>query len=206
MGRVVAKEKALRYLFSQLLIMYANKKFGLIESGQEVMVYLSPHTPIRQKRLNDIISDSFYRELFMNPCLSGWNEGKTKHSYMHLCHEVLSRSQLNGVAKLRDAGIIINNLVVLPNISNASLANNGTHVSMGSQMLLRMLSDPTSGFTHVHEKYVSDLVVKIVEHFLPLFVCIYSASPYRIDFWDFHPEKVLSFLPHELDYTHLRML
>ena len=206
MGRVVAKEKALRYLFSQLLIMYANKKFGLIESGQEVMVYLSPHTSIRQKRLNDIISDSFYRELFMNPCLSGWNEGKTKHSYMHLCHEVLSRSQLNGVAKLRDAGIIINNLVVLPNISNASLANNGTHVSMGSQMLLRMLSDPTSGFTHVHEKYVNDLVVKIVEHFLPLFVCIYSASPYRIDFWDFHPEKVLSFLPHELDYTHLRML
>lgn len=206
MGRVVAKEKAFRYLFSQLLVMYANEKFGLKESGQEVMIYMSPHTPVRQKRLNDSISDSFYRELFMNPCLSGWNEGKIKHSYMHLCHEVLSRSQLNGVAKLRDAGIIINNLVVLPNISNTSLANNGTHVSMGSQTLSRMLIDPSSGFTHMHEKYVSDLVVKIVEHFLPLFTCLYSASPYRIDFWDFHPEKVLSFLPHELDYTHLRML
>jgi len=49
-------------------------------------------------------------------------------------------------------------------------------------------------------------VVKIVEHFLPLFVTTYTAAPYRIDFADFHPEKVLGFLPHELDYTHLRML
>jgi hypothetical protein len=34
----------------------------------------------------------------------------------------------------------------------------------------------------------------------------YTAAPYRIDFMDFHPERVLGFLPHELDYTHLRML
>ncbi|HZF39110.1 MAG TPA: hypothetical protein VE715_09820, partial [Blastocatellia bacterium] len=27
-----------------------------------------------------------------------------------------------------------------------------------------------------------------------------------LDFADFHPEKVLGFLPHELDYTHLRMI
>jgi hypothetical protein len=53
---------------------------------------------------------------------------------------------------------------------------------------------------------VGDLVIKIVEHFLPLFVGTYGASPYRIDFSDFHPEKVLAFLPHQLDYTHLRML
>jgi hypothetical protein len=206
MGRVVAKEMAFRFLLSQLLIMYANEKFGLKESGQEAMVYMSPHTPVRQKKLNECISDSFYRELFMSPCLSGWDEGEAKHAYMHLCHEVLSRSQLNGVVKLRDSGIIFNNLVVLPNTSNTSLANNGTHVSIGSRRLSNLLQDKTSGFTQVHEKYVSDLVVKITEHFLPLFTCLYSASPYRIDFFDFHPEKVLAFLPHEIDYTHLRML
>ena len=53
---------------------------------------------------------------------------------------------------------------------------------------------------------MGDLVIKIVEHFLPLFVGTYSAAPYRLDFTDFHPEKALGFLPHELDYTHLRML
>jgi hypothetical protein len=34
----------------------------------------------------------------------------------------------------------------------------------------------------------------------------YSGAPYRLDFWDFHPEKALGFLPHELDFTHLRMI
>jgi hypothetical protein len=34
----------------------------------------------------------------------------------------------------------------------------------------------------------------------------YSAAPYRLDFADFHPERVLSFLPYQLDYTHLRMI
>jgi hypothetical protein len=34
----------------------------------------------------------------------------------------------------------------------------------------------------------------------------YSAAPYRLDFWDFHPETALGFLPHELDFTHLRMM
>ena len=45
-----------------------------------------------------------------------------------------------------------------------------------------------------------------MEHFLPLFVGLYSAAPYRMDFMDFHPEKALGFLPHELDYTHIRMI
>ena len=34
----------------------------------------------------------------------------------------------------------------------------------------------------------------------------YSAAPYRMNFRDFHPETALGFLPHELDFTHLRML
>ena len=205
-GRNVAKEMAIRYLLGQLLIMYANNKFSLKESGQEVLMFFSPHPPIRQKALSNCISDSFYRELFMNPCLSGWNNGEEKHKYMHLCHRVLSRSQFNAVLKLREAGIITNNLVSLPNLSNISLANNGTHVSMGSLKLSSLLSDSSSGYTRHHEKYLGDLVVKIVEHFLPLFVGTYTAAPYRLDFTDFHPEKALGFLPHELDYTHLRML
>ena len=53
---------------------------------------------------------------------------------------------------------------------------------------------------------MGDLAIKIYEHFLSLFVGTYSAAPYRIDFAEFHPEKLLSFLPHELDFTHLRLM
>ena len=206
MGRALARETSKRFLFTQLLVMYANECFGLKESGQRAMVYFAPHPPIRQKELNEHVADAFYRELFMSPCLSGWDKGEEKHRYMQLCHQVLSRSQLNAVAKLREAGIIVNNLVVLPNVSNVSLANNGTHVSLGSRKLGRLLSDPASGFSQSHEKYLGDLTIKMAEHFLPLFVGTYSASPYRLGYTDFHPERALGFLPHELDYTHLRML
>ncbi|HMK37511.1 MAG TPA: hypothetical protein VK463_20735 [Desulfomonilaceae bacterium] len=205
-GRAIAKETSKRYLITQLLIMYANANFALEETGQRALLYFSPHPPIRQKRLNECISDSFYRELFMSPCLSGWDDGQAKHHYMCLCHQVLSRSQLNAVAKLKDAGIIVRNLAVLPSTSNISLANNGTHISLGSARLTNALADEHSGFTAAHEKFVGDLVIKIVEHFLPLFVGTYSSAPYRLGFSDFHPEKVLSFLPHELDFTHLRMI
>jgi hypothetical protein len=61
-------------------------------------------------------------------------------------------------------------------------------------------------FTSLHEKYIGDLVIKIAEHFLPLFAGTYSAAPYRLGYTDFHPEKVLGFLAHELDYSHLRTL
>jgi len=206
MGRAIAKETAKRFLLTHLLIMYGNRKFSLMASGQKAMAFFSPHPPIRLQELNNCISDSFYRELFMNPCLSGWSKGEDKHEYMHLCHSVLSRSQLNAVAKLREAGIINSNLVVFPKTYNISLANNGTHISMGSRTLSRCLSDRSSGLNMIHEKYVGDLVIKIVEHFLPLFVGTYSAAPYRLGFADMHPERVLGFLPHELDYTHLRML
>ena len=82
----------------------------------------------------------------MSPCLSGWDRGEAKQEYMHLCHEVLSRSHINAVAKLHDAGIITNNLVVLPNTSNISLANNGTHVSLGSLELTALRANPASPF------------------------------------------------------------
>ncbi|NOY12466.1 MAG: hypothetical protein GXP51_01875, partial [Deltaproteobacteria bacterium] len=205
MGAELAKESAKRFLFTQLLIRYANLNFGLLETGQEARVYFAPHPPLRQKQLNGLIPDAFYRHLFMSPCLSGWDKGEDKHRYMQLCHQVLSRSQLNAVAKLRDAGIITNNLVVLPNVSNTSLANNGVHISLGSKILTAACR-ADSGFTAAHEKYLGDLACKIMEHFLPLFVGTYSAAPYRLEFADFHPERALGFLPHELDFTHLRML
>ena len=110
------------------------------------------------------------------------------------------------VNKLKDAGIITSNLVVLPNISDVSLANNGTHVSFGSTKITTLLKENAPDFTPADEKYLGDLVIKICEHFLPLFVGTYSATPYRLDFENFHPEKILGFLPHELDFTHLRMI
>ena len=206
MGRAIARETGIRFLMTQLLVMYANQVFGLQEHGQTAMAYFAPHPPVRQKELNEHVSDSFYRELFMSPCLSGWDRGEDKHRYMQLCHQVLSRSQLNAVAKLKDSGIILNNLVVLPNLSNISLANNGAHISIGSRRLTRAMADTSSGFNALHEKNLGDLAIKISEHFLPLFVGTYSAAPYRLAFGDFHPEKALGFLPHELDYTHLRMI
>jgi hypothetical protein len=206
LGAALARENAKRFLFTELLVQYADAAFALRAHGQRPLVYFSPHVPLRQRQINEGVSDAFYRDLFCSPCLSGWEHGEEKHRYMQLCHEVLSRSHLNAVAKLRDAGIITRNLVVLPNTSNSSLSNNGTHVSLGSERLKRALADPASGFDARHEKQLGDLVVKITEHFLPLFVGLYSAAPYRLDFTDFHPERLLGYLPHQLDFTHLRKL
>jgi hypothetical protein len=186
---------AKRFLLTSLLILYANERFCLKQTGQQAVVYYSPHPPLRQKILNNCVSDAFYRELFMNPCLSGWRRGEEKQEYMHLCHQVLSRSQLNAVAKLREAGIITHNLVVLPNTSNISLSNNGTHVSLGSRRLGALLKDSSNGFTAIQEKVFGDLAVKIVEHFLPLFVGTYTAAPYRLDFADFIRKRFWPFFP-----------
>ena len=205
-GDLAAAESARTLFFSQLLVQYANKTLGLEDSGQKCLLYSAPHAPSRQKLLNALVPDDFYRRLFISPCLSGWDRGEEKYRYMELCHKTLSRSQLNTIGKLKDAGIITNDLVVLPNTSTTCLANNGTHVSLGSRMLTAMAKDLQSPFTPATEKYFGDLVIKIVEHFLPLLVGTYSADPYRVDFADFHPERVLGFLPHELDYTHLRMI
>ncbi len=205
LGERTAREAARRFLLASLLISWANRRFGLLESGQRALVYHAPVPSVHQEELSSCISDSFYRELFMSPCLSGWNDGEAKYEYMHLCHQVLSRSQLNAVAKLREAGIIANELIVLPSLSNVSLANNGVHVSMGSRLLDRHLPC-SSDFETQDEKRFGDLAIKIYEHFLPLFVGTYSAAPYRVGFTQFHPERLLSFLPHELDFTHLRLL
>ena len=204
LGEQVARDAARRFLFTSLLMSWANHRFGLEQTGQRALVYHAPVPSVHQEALSSCLSDSFYRDLFMSPCLSGWSDGEAKYQYMHLCHQVLSRSQLNAVAKLREAGIIANDLIVLPSLSNVSLANNGIHISIGSRALDQQLR--CSSVLPAEEKCIGDLAIKIYEHFLALFVGTYTAAPYRIAFNQFHPERLLSFLPHELDFTHLRLL
>ena len=204
LGRQIAREAARRFLFTTLLAAWINRSFGLLESGQRAVIYHSPMPSVHQEELSSSISDSFYRELFMSPCLSGWINGEEKHQYMHLCHQALTRSQLNAVAKLREAGIIAHNLIVLPRLSNVSLATNGIHISMGSRLLQEQAR---AGPDRCREaKQLGDLAIKVYEHFLAAFVGLYSAAPQRIAFTQFHPELLLSFLPHELDFTHLRLM
>jgi hypothetical protein len=205
-GNSIAGEMARRFLLTHLLVEWANKAIGLEAVGQRASVNCAPHPPVRQRELNNCVSDAFYRDLFVSPCLSGWSDGEAKHQYMVLAHQILSRSQINAVVKMREAGIITNNLVVLPNTSTVSLANNGTHLSLGSKKIGSLLNQPNAGFSKHDAKRIGDLVIKVSEHFLPLFVGTFTAAPYRLGFSDLHPEKALGFLPHELDYTHLRML
>lgn len=203
-GRDVADEMAVRYLTSQLLAAWANEAWETRDDGQEVLTYFASHTPERQRVLNRAVPDAFYRELFMSPCLSGWRHGEDKHRYMHLCHEVMSRSHLNALPRLRDAGLLGRNLVVLPDTSTTALQNNGTHISLGSR---RMTAARKSGrATHAHEKVVTDLVIKVSEVFLPLFVGLYASDPVRLEFADFHPERLLGYLVHELSGSDLRRL
>ncbi len=63
MGKGIAGETSLRFFLSQLLIQYANRRFGLLDSGQQVQTYFAPHPPVRQRQLNELIPDAFYREL-----------------------------------------------------------------------------------------------------------------------------------------------
>jgi hypothetical protein len=91
MGRALGSETAKRFLLTNLLLRFAEGSFHLAELGQRPSVFFDPHPPQRMRQLNACIPDSFYRELFMSPCLSGWDQGEAKHRYMHLCHQVLSR-------------------------------------------------------------------------------------------------------------------
>lgn len=205
MGQAVAKETAQRFLLTQLLLAYSNTAMRLKDNGQEAVAYFSALPPQRQRRASQLLSESFYRKLFMNPCLSGWDDGESKHQYMHLCHEVLSRSRLNATNKLRSAGMCAGAGGVISQ-NDPSLANNGTHLSIGSLRLTRALREDHVQSLHLGEKYVGDLAIKMVEHFLPLFVGTYSAAPRRLGRAEFRAEEILGFLPHQLDESHLAML
>ncbi len=200
MGRAVAKETAQRFLLTHLLTAYANRKFLLQQSGQYCLAYFAPHTPVRQKRLSRVIPAELYRELFMNPCLSGWPQGEKKSQYMHLCHDTLTRSRESARQRLRDNGISVR-AGGLP-AADTSLTNNGTHLSLGSITLSAYFGNAAAG--PAQEKRLGDLAIKITEYFLPLFVGNYSAAPYRVDVAEFQAEHILGFLPHQLNDTHLR--
>ncbi|MBN1501588.1 MAG: hypothetical protein JW982_15630 [Spirochaetes bacterium] len=204
-GSSIASETLLRFLLTSLAVKYGNMKFDLYSEGQECEVYFSPHVPIRQKNLSRCISDNFYRELFMNPCLSGWTDGESKKEYMSLCHMALSRSYLNTLIKLKDSGILHGNMIMMPDFSNVSLGNNGIHLSIGSDFLSKEIRKGSVINEH-HEKALGDLMIKIIEYFLPLYPGYYSSAPYRTPQKEFRPEKRLGFLPHELDNFHLRNL
>ena len=204
-GKAVADETGKRLLLSQLLLQYAGTALGLGATGQKPIVYMAPNSPMRQTELANHVSDAYYRELYINPCLSGYRYGEEKARYMEHCHEVLSRSSLHAIKSLQDAGVITRNLIVLPKNSTASLSNNGMHISIGSRRLREAVINPTVDFGATQEKYIGDLSIKIIEHFLPLFAGIYSGAPHRLDFSDMHPESVLRYLPHQLAHRHLRM-
>jgi hypothetical protein len=203
-GRAVARENAQRFLLTQLLAAYANEKFELRASGQELSIYAAPNPPARLKGLSRLLPADAYRDLLMNPCLSGFQDGASKRTYMHVCHETLSRSRMHAGARLMEAGIMKPH-VVESMVCDTSLLNNGTHLSLGSLQLgeyLRAQPQPTAV---AEEKYLGDLATKIVEHFLPLFVGLYSAAPARLAPADLRPERALGFLPHELGSAHLRL-
>lgn len=201
LGQAVAQENAQRFLLVQLLAGYANLRFGLHDGGQALSVYGAPNPPQRLRQLSRLLPADFYRELFMNPCLAGFDDGAAKRGYMRLCHETLSRSRQHARARLVAAGIG-RSAAVESLVCDTSLLNNGTHLSLGSRLLSAAYANPEGAAA---EKYLGDLVAKIVEHYLPLFVGLYSAAPARLAPAEFRPERALGFLPNEIGAPFLRL-
>jgi hypothetical protein len=201
LGREVARENGLRFLLVQALTCWANSKFGLTSTGQELQVFASPNPPERLKAFARTVPAEVYRRQLMNPCLSGFADAEGKASYMQLCHETLSRSKLASLGHLRRAGLgFPRTISQFP--CETSLLNSGVHVSLGSRLLTNYARSGANG--DAHEKWIGDLVSKIFEHFLPLFVGTFSAAPTRLPFSPLRPEQSLGFLPLELAPAQLR--
>ena len=200
-GAAVAGENAQRFLLIQLLAAYANRYFGLEDSGQRLSVYGAPNPPQRLRQLSRLLPADFYRELFMNPCLAGFGDGAAKREYMRLCHATLSRSRQHAHARLIGAGIA-SSRVVERLVCDTSLLNSGVHLSLGSRHLGEACATADG---RLAEKYLGDLVIKLVEHFLPLFVGLYSAAPARLASSDLRAERALGFLPNELSAPFVRL-
>lgn len=64
LGRDVAREKSKRFLLSQLLTIYANRRLGLEANGQRAMIYCAPHPPAsetaQQRYLRCILPRALY--------------------------------------------------------------------------------------------------------------------------------------------------
>lgn len=201
-GRAVADETAMRFLLAQALVEYANTHFGLRAHGQTLRLYSAPNPPRLLRRFAAVVPVEQYRELLLNPCLSGFTDGERKFAYMRLCHATLSRSRAKAVERLIATGIAPAANPLAFNC-DTGLLNNGVHVSVGSHALAAAASriDGT-----IAEKNHADLAAKIVEHFIPLFVGLYSASPWRLSAAEMAPEHALGYLPHMLETTVLRRL
>jgi hypothetical protein len=199
LGAAVADENAQRFLLVQLLTEYANRHFGFERDGQQLAVYGAPNPPARLRQLGGLLPADSYRELLMNPCLAGFRDGAAKRRYMHLCHETLSRSRQHAHARLHACGIG-RAPTVERMVSDTSLLNSGLHLSLGS----RALGVAFDGVPAA-EKYLGDLVSKIVEHFIPLFIGLYAAAPARLAPEALRPEEALGFLPNELSPAFLRL-
>ncbi len=204
-SREIGSEIAARYFLCHLLMEYAGHQFGLKESGQDAGVCGSPLPPSRLRRLNEGLSDNFFRKLFMNPCLSGWNRGEEKLRYMERCHDVLSRSKFHSSRRLSDLDIV-SEASDSAALSTTSLLNNGIHASMSSRMLGRALGASKSRYRARHEKHYGDLVARCFEHCVPLFVGTYTAAPYIFESTSFNPQRALAYLPAQLHPTHLRAI
>jgi len=201
LGQALGQENAQRFLLVQLLTAYANQRFALAAGGQPLTVYGAPTPPRRLRALSRLLPADFYRELIMNPCLAGFTDGAAKRQYMHLCHETLSRSRQHARVRLTGSGISASR-VIERLVCDTSLLNNGTHLSLGSRLLGNAFADPEMAGA---EKYIGDLASKVIEHFLPLFVGLYSAAPARFSASELKPEQALGFLPNELSSPFLRM-
>ncbi len=199
-GVAVARENAARFLLTQLLTSYINDHFRLTLSGQRLLVYSAPTPATRIKTLSGMVTADAYRSLLVNPCLAGWQHGEEKKAYMHLCHEVLSRSRTHASTRQWQAGLDQPSMLQRI-VCDTSLLNNGVHLSLGSRLLSREFGERPDG--RFEEKYLGDLCAKIVEHFLPLFVGTYTAAPQRLGPARMRANQAMGFLPNELTSQHL---
>ncbi len=201
-GRAVADETAMRFLLAQALVEYANMHFGLRAHGQTLRLYSAPNPPRLLKRFAAVVPVEQYRALLLNPCLSGFTDGERKFAYMRLCHATLSKSRAKAVEHLIATGMAPAANPLAFNC-DTGLLNNGVHVSVGSRALAAAAGDTLGA---IAEKNHADLAIKIIEHFIPLFVGLYSASPWRLSAAEMAPEHALGYLPHMLETTVLRRL
>lgn len=201
LGAAAAEESALRFLLVQGLSAWITTRLGMADSSQCLRVYQAPTAPDRLQALARIAPSESYRRLLMNPCLGGFADGEAKAAYMGRCHETLSRARVVANGRIRAAGLGVgHSLSAMP--VDTTLLNNGVHVSLGSRVQADMATGSPSGARL--EKFYGDIVSKLFEYFLPLFVGTYSAAPSWMPVAPLRPEQTLGLLPLQLTAPQLR--
>ena len=201
----MAREAARRFLFTSLLISWANRRFGLLESGQRALVYHAPVPSVHQEELSSCTLRLVLSRALHEPVPLGMERWRSEVS-VHA--PVPSGAEPQPAERRRQAARGRHHRQRSDRAAQPLEREPGEqrHSHQHGQPLARPRSCDVAGFVPEDEKRLGDLAIKIYEHFLALFVGTYTAAPYRIGFTEFHPERLLSFLPHELDFTHLRLL